>query len=81
MQNRVAGNNSTTDFESSATGQKPNGRAGKKNSHAAIQCHTFAGSDFKCLKIDYIVDTLYSGSMIRPLTSHIRGAFSSYLRH
>ena len=30
LQNRVAGNESTTDLETSGTGQKPNGRAGKK---------------------------------------------------
>ena len=36
LQNRVAGNESTSDWESSDTGQKPNARAGKKN---VICCH------------------------------------------
>ena len=45
LQNRVAKNESTTDFESSDTGQKPNERSGKiKLSPAAIQCRKFAGS-------------------------------------
>ena len=37
LQNRVAKNKSTTDLESSDTGQKPKERADKKLSPAAIQ--------------------------------------------
>ena len=55
LQNQVAGNESTSDLESSDTGQKPNARAGKKMSSAA-----------KFLKLDYIVDSLYSDSVIDP---------------
>ena len=38
LQNRVAGNESTSDLESSDTEQKPNARAGKKISTTAIEC-------------------------------------------
>ena len=70
LQNRVAGNESPTDLKPIDTGQKPNKRAGKnKPSPAAIQCPKFAGSDFKLLKLEYLVDDLYSDSVIDP-TSH-----------
>ena len=46
LQNREAGNESTTDLESSDTGQKPNARAGKKLSPTAIHCRKFADSNF-----------------------------------
>ena len=46
LQNREAGNESTTDLESSDTGQKPNARAGKKLSPTAIQYRKFADSNF-----------------------------------
>ena len=45
LQNRVAGNESTTDLESSDTGQKPKEELAKNN----IKCCKFAGSDFKFL--------------------------------
>ena len=66
LQNRVAKNESTINLESSDTGQKSNERAGKKLSPAAIQCRKFAGSDFKFLKLEYLVDSLYSDSVIDP---------------
>ena len=54
-------------MESSDTEQKSNERAGKKKlSPAAIQCRKFAVSDFKFLKLEYLVDSLYSDSVIGP---------------
>ena len=74
LQNRVAKNESTIDLESSDTGQKPNKRAGKKElSPAAIQCRKFASSDFKVLKLEYLVDSL---SLIQLLIQHL----NSYIR-
>ena len=58
LQNGLAKNESTTDLEPSDTEQKPNERAGKKKSPAAIQCRKFAGKDFKFLKLEYLVDYL-----------------------
>ena len=74
FQNRVAKNESTTDLESSDTGQKTKRKSWqKKLSPAAIQCRKFAGSDFKFLMLDYLVDSLYFDSVIDPtLTSYIR---------
>ena len=38
----------------------------KKLSPAAIKCHKFAGSDFMFLKLEYLVDSLYSDSVFDP---------------
>ena len=38
----------------------------KKLSLAAIQCQKFVGSDFKFLKLEYLVDSPYSDSVIDP---------------
>ena len=46
LQNREAGNESTTDLESSDTGQKPNATSGKKLSPTAIQCRKIKESKF-----------------------------------
>ena len=62
LQSRVAGNESTTDLKSSETWQKPNARAGKKS--AGIQCRKIAGSEFSFLKLQNIVDSLYSESVM-----------------
>ena len=47
LYNRVAKNESTTDLESSDTGQKKRKRWQKKLSPAAIQCRKLAGKDLK----------------------------------
>ena len=61
LDKRVAGNYSTICLESSDTGQKPTTRVGKKKlSVAAIQFRNFARSDFKFLKLEHVVDSLYS---------------------
>ena len=77
MQKRVAKNESTTDLESSDTGQKPNERAGKKNCHLMpSSAVNIASSDVKFLKLEYLVDlTLFTliQLLIRHITSYIRG--------
>ena len=79
LQRRVAKNESTTDLESSDTGQKPNKRAAKKRSLAAIQCRKFAGSDFKILKLEYLSESFYSDSIIGATSYqlHPRSNFSA----
>ena len=68
LQKRVAKNDSTTDLESSDTGQNQTKELAKKLSPAAIQFGKFAGSDFKFLKLKYLIDSLYSGSVIDPIS-------------
>ena len=69
LQNRVDGNESTTDLESTDTGQKPNERASKKLSPAVIQSRKFASSDFKFLKLE---DLVISGSVIEPISYQLQ---------
>ena len=69
LQNRVDGNESTTDLESTDTGQKPNERASKKLSPAVIQSRKFACSDFKFLKLE---DLVISGSVIEPISYQLQ---------
>ena len=56
-------------MESTDTGQKPSKRAGKKEvSRATIQCRKFAGSDIIFLMLEYLLDSLYSDSVIDPIS-------------